>query len=205
MDLSTLTTSQIVGIIVIVVAIVIVAAVIIASVRKSRTARLRRKFGDAEYERAVAERGDRARAEEMLEKVTRRVSAFHLRPLTDADRARFQEAWARVQARFVDGPAAAVTEADQLLGDVMAARGYPVSDFETRAADISVDHPTVVQNYRAGHEIAVRHLKGQASTEDLRRAMIHYRTLFEDLVEEPGTAAAPAVPPADYTSRRKAS
>lgn len=203
MNLSDLTTSQMIGIIAIVVAIIIVIAVVIASVRKSRTERLRKKFGDAEYERAVAERGSRTRAEEMLEQVTRRVGSFHLRPLTDADRARFQEAWARVQARFVDGPAAAVTEADQLLGDVMAARGYPVSDFETRAADISVDHPTVVQNYRAGHEIAVRHLKGQAGTEDLRRAMIHYRTLFEELVDEPG--ATPAVPPADYTTHRKAS
>jgi hypothetical protein len=100
------------------------------------------------------------------------------------DRARFVEAWARVKAHFVDGPAGAVSEADQLLGDVMVVRGYPVSDFETRAADISVDHPSVVQNYRAGHEIAVRHLKGQASTEDLRRAMLHYHALFEDLVGE---------------------
>ena len=121
--------------------------------------------------------------------------------LSDFDRSRFRDAWAQVQARFVDGPAGAVTEADQLLGDLMAARGYPVGDFETRAADISVDHPTVVQNYRSGHDIAVRHLKGQATTEDLRRAMIHYRALFEDLIGERNTTA-PAVP-VDYTPRSK--
>ena len=85
------------------------------------------------------------------------------------------------QARFDDDPNGAVTEADQLLGDVMSTRGYPVSDFEQRTADISVDHPRVVENYRAAHEIALRHSQGQASTEELRQAMLHYRTLFEEL------------------------
>jgi hypothetical protein len=89
-----------------------------------------------------------------------------------------------VEARFVDGPGGAVTEADQLLGDVMSTRGYPVSDFEQRAADISVDHPLVLENYRTAHDIALRQRKGQANTEDLRQAMIHYRTLFEELVGE---------------------
>ena len=108
--------------------------------------------------------------------------------LAAGDRARFVESWRGVQARFVDGPAGAVTEADQLLGDVMSTRGYPVSDFEQRAADISVDHPLVLENYRTAHEIALRQTRGQASTEDLRQAMVHYRTLFEELVSE---AAAP--------------
>jgi len=184
MNLTDLTTAQIVAIAVI---LLIALAVIVFAVRRSRSERLRKKFGDAEYERTIAERGDRRAAEAHLEQRTERVKSFHLRALSEADRLRFQEAWTGVQARFVDGPAGAVTEADQLLGDLMATRGYPVGDFETRAADISVDHPMVVQNYRAGHDIAVRHLRGQASTEDLRRAMIHYRALFEDLVSETGS------------------
>lgn len=195
MSLMQFTTPQIAAIIVVVL---IVAAVLIVAIQKSRTARLRKKFGETEYERTVVERGDRNKAEALLEQRTKRVSSFHLRTLTPGDRARFQETWAAVQARFVDGPAGAVTEADRLLGDVMAARGYPVGDFDTRAADISVDHPTVVQNYRAGHDIALRHLKGQASTEDLRRAMIHYRALFEDLLGE--TSAKPVAVAADYPS-----
>jgi hypothetical protein len=98
---------------------------------------------------------------------------------------RFVESWRHVQARFVDGPAGAVTEADQLLSNVMSTRGYPVSNFEQQAADISVDHPVVLENYRTAHEIALRQTRGQASTEDLRQAMVHYRTLFEELVNEP--------------------
>jgi len=113
-------------------------------------------------------------------------------PLVQGDRARFAESWRKVQARFVDGPGGAVTEADQLLRDVMSARGYPVSDFEQRAADISVDHPLVLENYRAAHQIALRQTQGQASTEDLRQAMIHYRTLFDELVGEPEVAHAKA-------------
>ena len=197
MNISDLTTPQIVAIVVVVL---IVAAVIVFLWQKSRSARLRRKFGEAEYDRTVAERGNRNRAEATLEQRAKRVEKFHLRDLSASDRARFQESWTRVQAHFVDGPAGAVTEADQLLGDVMATRGYPVGDFETRAADISVDHPEVTQNYRAAHDIAVRHLKGQATTEDLRRAMIHYRALFVDLVGEPNEAVrkAPVTASADY-------
>jgi hypothetical protein len=100
------------------------------------------------------------------------------------------ESWRQVQARFVDGPGGALTEADQLLRDVMSTRGYPVSDFEQRVADVSVDHPLVLEHYRSAHEIAVRQTQGQASTEDLRQAMIHYRTLFEELVGEPELARA---------------
>jgi hypothetical protein len=193
MNLSDFTTTQIA---IVVVLVLILAAIIIIALRRNRTVRLRKRFGETEYERTIAERGDRSRAEAQLEQRAKRVESFHLRTLSAADRVRFQEAWARVQAQFVDGPAGAVKEADQLLGDVMAACGYPMADFETRAADISVDHPLVVQNYRAGHDIAIRHMKGQASTEELRRAMIHYRTLFEDLVGE--SPAASEV----YTSTR---
>jgi hypothetical protein len=167
------------------VVIVVVGIAALLFLRKRRTAGLRSKFGGAEYARAVKEDGSRRHAEAGLEKRTERVESFHVRPLAPGDRARFEDSWRRIQARFVDGPASAVTEADQLLGDVMSTRGYPVSDFEQRAADISVDHPLVIENYRTAHGIALRQMKGQASTEELRQAMIHYRTLFEELVSEP--------------------
>lgn len=159
--------------------------------RKRRTEGLRSRFGP-EYAHALQESGDRRQAENTLEERKKRVERFHLRPLASGDRARFTDSWRTVQARFVDEPKGAVSEADQLLGDVMSTRGYPVSDFEQRTADMSVDHPRVVENYRAAHEIALRHAQGQASTEDLRQAMIHYRTLFEELVSEPGMAGAKA-------------
>jgi len=161
--------------------------------RKRRNEGLRTRFGP-EYTRALRESGDRQQAEASLEQREKRVERFHLRLLAPGDRARFVESWRRVQARFVDEPRGAVTEADQLLGDVMSTLGYPVSDFEQRTADISVDHPKVVENYRAAHEIALRHAQGQASTEDLRQAMIHYRTLFDELVSEPEMAVAKAAP-----------
>jgi len=175
--------------IVIVVAMMVVAGIgIFLSIRKRRTRRLRTQFGGAEYARAVKEGGSRRQAEAVLDERAERVESLHIRPLAPGDRARFVESWGRVQARFVDGPGSAVTDADQLLGDVMSTRGYPVSDFEQRAADISVDHPRVLENYRAAHQSALRHTEGRASTEDLRQAMIHYRTLFEELVSEPGAA-----------------
>jgi hypothetical protein len=158
--------------------------------RKRRTGKLRTKFGGSEYDRTVKEDGSRRHAEAGLKERTQRVESLNIRPLAPGDRARFVESWSRVQARFVDGPGGAVTEADQLLGDVMSTRGYPVSDFEQRAADISVDHPLVLENYRTAHEIALRQTKGQANTEDLRQAMIQYRTLFEELVGEPETSRA---------------
>jgi hypothetical protein len=160
--------------------------------RTRRTGRLRTQFGGAEYARAVEEGGSRRHAEAGLKERTARVESLNIRPLAPGDRARFVESWRRVQARFVDGPGGAVTEADQLLGDVMSTRGYPVSDFEQRAADISVDHPLVLENYRTAHEIAVRQTQGQANTEELRQAMIQYRTLFEELVGEPELVRAKA-------------
>lgn len=167
-----------------------IAAVVIR--RKQRTARLRSQFGTVEYDRALEKDGDRRHGEAGLERRTKHVEGLHLRPLTSADRERYLESWRGVQTRFVDGPAGAVADADQLVGDVMLTRGYPVSNFEQRAADLSVAHPVVLDNYRLAHEIAVRQSLGQASTEDLRRAMVHYRTLFDDLVSEPKLSVARA-------------
>jgi hypothetical protein len=191
MNLSAVSTTQIV--IVIAVAVMVVAGIAMwLFLRKRRTAKLRTQFGGPEYSRAVREGGNQRRAEATLEQRSERVQSFHIQPLGPGDHARFRESWRRVQARFVDSPGGAVTEADQLLGDVMSLRGYPVSDFEQRAADISVDHPLVMENYRAAHGIALRQTLGQASTEELRQAMIHYRTFFEDLVAEPEVARAKA-------------
>jgi hypothetical protein len=191
MNLSDVSTTQIA--IVIAVAVMLVAGIAIwLFIRKRRTEGLRTRFGGAEYDRALQEGGNRRHAEAGLDKRTDRVESLHIHPLGLGDRTRFVESWRRVQARFVDGPGGAVTEADQLLGYVMSTRGYPVSDFEQRAADISVDHPLVLENYRSAHKIAVRQEQGQASTEELRQAMIHYRTLFDELIAEPELARANA-------------
>lgn len=181
MNLQDLTPTQIA--IVFAVIVVVVGAIVAFFLKQRRTQNLRQHFGP-EYDRAVAEGGDRSKAESKLLERTERVKKFNLRPLTAEDKARYTQQWDRVQAHFVDAPAGAVAEADQLIGDIMATRGYPVGDFDQRAADISVDHPVVTQNYRSAHDIALRQAKGQAGTEDLRRAMIHYRALFEDLVNE---------------------
>jgi hypothetical protein len=193
MDLTAVSTTQ-GGLIIAVVFMGIAGIAIWLFVRKRRTQRLCSQFGGAEYARAVTEGGSRRQAEAGLDERTERVESLHIRALAPCDRARFVESWGRVQAPFVDGPGGAVTEADQLLGDVMSTRGYPVSDFEQRAADISVDHPLVLENYRSVRQIAVRQTRGQASTKDLRQAMIHYRTLFEELVGEPKVARAKAAP-----------
>jgi hypothetical protein len=193
MNITTLSTRDlaiIIGAATIVVGVIIAAIAVWFSLRKGRTERLRTQFGGSEYDRAVKEEGSRRHAEAGLNERTARVESLNIRPLAQADRSRFLESWRRVEARFVDGPGGAVTEADQLLGDVMSTRGYPVSDFEQRAADISVDHPLVLENYRTAHDIALRQRKGQANTEDLRQAMIHYRTLFEELVGQPELARA---------------
>jgi len=188
MNITTLSTTELVLIIGLIIGLTEILGGGITAwlfLRKHRSERLRTQFGGSEYDRAVKEDGNRRHAEAGLKERTARVESLNIRPLAPGDRARFVESWRRVEARFVDGPGGAVTEADQLLGDVMSTRGYPVSDFEQRAADISVDHPLVLENYRTAHEIAFRQTKGQANTEDLRQAMIHYRTLFEELVAEP--------------------
>jgi len=179
---------------VIVLSVILIAAVGIAAViflEKRKTRKLRTRFGP-EYARVVQESGGRRQGEAGLQEREKRVEGFAIRPLEPTDRERYIASWHKVQAQFVDDPKSSVTEADRLLGEVMSTRGYSVSDFEQRSADISVNHPLLVGNYRTAHEIAVRHASGQASTEDLRQAMIHYRALFDELVGEPEMARAKA-------------
>jgi hypothetical protein len=189
MNLTDASTTQI-TIVVAVAVIVVVGIVAWFFNRRRRTERLRTQFGSAEYARAVKEGGGQRKAEAVLDERADRVEALHIQELSQGDRTRFVDSWAKVQARFVDSPGGAVMDADRLLGDVMSTRGYPVGDFEQRAADISVDHPLVLENYRAAHGSALLQTQGRASTEDLRQAMIHYRTLFEELVAEPEMARA---------------
>lgn len=171
------------------VLVVVLAAIAIwLWMRSRRTAALKDRFG-AEYERTVHEVGDDRKAQAVLATREKRVASYTIKPLPDEMRGHFGETWRQVQAQFVDDPKYAVTRADDLLGEVMRARGYPVSDFDHRAEDLSVDHPGVVQNYRTAHDIALRHSDGKASTEDLRTAMIHYRTLFDDLVNDSASKA----------------
>jgi hypothetical protein len=171
---------------VVVVAVVVIVAIAAAGVwlysQQRRRQKLRERFGP-EYDRAVAEYGERGRAEQALSERADRVAALHIRELPPAESARFSEAWRQIQSQFVDDPERAIAEADRLCAEVMKARGYPMGEFEERAADISVNHPRVVEHYRAAHAIATRAEHGDASTEDLRQAMVHYRTLFDELIE----------------------
>lgn len=166
----------------IVAAIVVLLVIAIVATTRRRKEALRKRFG-TEYERAVRERGSEREAQAVLEQREKRVEKFHIRKLDPTERQRYAERWRVVQSRFVDDPRGAVIDAYETVAALMGARGYPMADFEQRAADLSVDHPHVVDNYRAAHEIAVRHRQGQASTEDLRQAMIYYRSLFEDLLD----------------------
>ena len=151
--------------------------------QRQRSEQLRTRYGP-EYERTVTEVGDKRRAESELVKRQQRVEQLDIRPLSAEQQTGYLQQWRSVQARFVDDPKGAVTDADRLVEDVMKTRGYPVSDFDQRAADLSVHHPRVVDNYRAARDIAHRHRRGEATTEDLRQAMVHYRGLFEDLLED---------------------
>jgi hypothetical protein len=170
----------------VVVVLLVVAAIALAAwlvMRRQRSERLRSRFGP-EYKRVVEEHGNKQIAEAVLEKREKRLERLDIQPLPPSDRDRFGHAWQVVQARFVDAPRGAVSEADRLVTDVMKARGYPAweSDFEQRAEDISVDYPQLVANYRAAAEIAQQNKLGNATTEDLRRAMVYYRALFDDLL-----------------------
>lgn len=140
---------------------------------------LKEHFGP-EYERVVAEEGNERRADRVLSDREARVKKLDLQPLPDSTRETFVAGWRKVQEQFVDDPLGAVTAADALIGEAMVARGYPVGDFEQRASDISVEHADVVTDYRAGHDIAAR--RSEANTEELRRAMVHFRSLFSELV-----------------------
>jgi hypothetical protein len=170
------------GIVLIVVAVAVIAVLGWYLVRERRSKRLRSRFGP-EYDHAMREFGSRPRAEDALAKREKRVEKIQVRPLSHEDHVRFSDQWHDVQAHFVDDPAVSIQEADRLVLQVMRARGYPMTEFEHRAEDLSVDHPHVVRNYRAAHDIALRHEKGQASTEDLRKALVYYRDLFDELLE----------------------
>lgn len=168
---------------IIVIAIIVIAAIGFVASRRRRSQKLKERFGP-EYDRVVQQEGDARRAEGVLEFRRKRHDKFKIRPLSDSDRANFSMRWKEVQARFVDDPRGAVTVADSLVTDVMQTRGYPIGEFDQRAADLSVDYPTIIDNYRAAHDIARRHSEGKASTEDLRQAMVHYRVLFQELLNE---------------------
>jgi hypothetical protein len=167
-----------------VAAVLLVALAVVVAMRRRRTRALADQFGP-EYARTVKAAGKRSKAEAELEARTKRVEQLQIRALTPAERDRYADLWRVAQERFVDSPPMAVAEADQLVMEVMRLRGYPVSDFEQRAADISVVHPHLVTNYRAAHAIALQSAGQKASTEDLRQSMVHYRALFEELL---GTA-----------------
>jgi hypothetical protein len=178
-------------IIIVAAALVVVAAIAAAGwmyLQKKQTKRLRSRFGP-EYDRLAEVEGGRARAEKTLHEREKRVERFNLVPLSSEDRDRFAGAWQQEQAGFVDDPRATVANADSLVTEVMKVRGYPMGDFEQRAADISVDHSLVVKNYRIAHDIALRNSGDETSTEELRMALLHYRMLFEHLLT--GYAAEP--------------
>ena len=168
--------------VIIVIAAVVVLAVLAAALRTRRTRHLKGQFGP-EYDRVSADAPTRREAEAELRERERRREQFELRPLDPRKADRYRSRWQNLQASFVDDPAGSVVEADAMIRSVMKDRGYPVEDFETRAADLSVDHPNVVQNYRTAHGIALEHERGDADTESLRTALRHYRALFDELME----------------------
>jgi hypothetical protein len=159
----------------------ILAALAWLIVQRKRSQRLKRRFGP-EYDLAVSEFRSQSKAEAELIARENRVARLKIVPLAPADASRFSQAWNSLQGRFIDSPKGVVTEADHLVQELMTKRGYPMGDFERMAADISVDHPTVVAAYRAARSIAARDVRGEADTEELRKAVIHYRTLFDELL-----------------------
>jgi hypothetical protein len=172
--------TQTLGILAIIVALIAVAAWLLFQKKQSKT--LEQRFGP-EYGRTVDELGSRPKAEAELKSRQKRVEKFNIVPLSAADAARFSQAWRALQGRFVDNPKGVLQEADTLVQELMQKRGYPMADFEGRAADISVDHPAVVEHYRAAQGIAIRDQRGEADTEEMRRAVVHYRALFDELLE----------------------
>lgn len=176
-----------------VVALVLIALAAWFIYKKKQSHRLQERFGP-EYGRSVDDLGSRKKAESELKAREKRVEHLNIVPLTPPEAARFSETWKDLQGRFVDNPKGAVVQAGQLVRELMLKRGYPMGDFERRAADISVDHPEVVKNYRAAQAIAVRDERGQADAEELRKAVVYYRALFDELLEvrEARQAAMPA-------------
>jgi len=161
--------------------------------QKQRSHKLQERFGP-EYGRTVSELGSRTKGESELKAREKRVERLEIIALAPSDAARFSEAWQALQGRFVDNPKGVVVQAEQLVRELMLARGYPVADFERRAADISVDHPAVVAHYRAAQTIAVKDQRGEADTEEQRKAVVHYRALFDELLELKTVIKQPAMP-----------
>jgi hypothetical protein len=184
--------STVMAIIAVVILIVAIALIWIL-VRRGRSQRLKSKFGP-EYARTVQQAGSRGKAEKDLESRQKRREGLEIRPLDPGLRERYAREWQQVQADFVDAPSDAVRRADQLVTQVMRERGYPTDNFDQRSSDVSVDHPQVVEDYRAAQKISLANRENKASTEDLRLAMRHYRSLFDDLLgkgdTQPSEAAA---------------
>ncbi len=170
-------------VIVIVIVVVVVAVLAALAVRTMQRRKLRERFGD-EYQRVVDEKGGRSAAEAELRRREKHHATLDLRDLSDADRVRFRDGWVAVQTLFVDDPVSAVRDGDRLVTELVAARGYPVSDYEDRLAQLSVEHANVLNHYRDAHEISTRNDAGNATTEELRQALVHYRELFADLLGE---------------------
>jgi hypothetical protein len=164
------------------VAVIVVLGVLWGATRAKRTRTLRDTFG-GEYDRTVDKAGDRRSAERELRGRQKQYDELDIRPLSQESRDRYARRWQSTQTRFVDDPKGAVAEADALVQEVMQERGYPTKDFERRVADISVDHPELVEKYRTAHGIAQSTERGEASTEDMRHSVRHYRALFAELLE----------------------
>ena len=175
------------------VAIIFITLIVGRRRARARSEELQRRFGP-EYEHAVEELGSPKRAERELEQRARRVEHFRFNDLSAAARESFAAKWNEIQGRFVDDPAVAVTAANELINEVMRARGYPTLSFDQRVADLSVEHPTVVQHYRAAHELSRSVFNGNIDTEQLRQALVHYRMLFTDLLHESRQVSAPPAP-----------
>lgn len=181
-----MTDRDIIAIVVVALAVMAFSIVVFAIARHNsrvRRAQLQDRFGP-EYDHTVEALGSRSRADNELVQRAKRVNHFRFRDLSSADRARFGAEWNRIQLQFVDDPVVAVTAANELINEVMRARGYPVEHYEQRVADLSVEHPTVVQHYRAAHELSRSVHNGTVDTENLRQAVVHYRVLFADLLQE---------------------
>ena len=192
---------------VIIAAVVIVGVLVSFVVSRKRSKLLKERFGP-EYDRTVRHSGSREKAEAELREREKRVRQFNIVPLLLNDRRRYQDSWATIQGRFVDDPKTAVEEANRLIQEVMQRRGYPVIDFEQAAADLSVDYPVVVENYRAAYQIAKRNERSMADTEELRQALVYYRALFRELLggsegREPTGTIIEADEAADYEPQPK--
>jgi FtsZ-interacting cell division protein ZipA len=178
-----------------IIAVALIAVAVWVLYQRRQSARLKQRFGP-EYSRTVAELGDRTKAESELKEREKRVRTLNIVPLSVAEASRFTRDWKALQSRFIDNPRGVVSQADKLVRELMQKRGYPMTDFERCAADVSVDHPAVVNNYRQAQAITERDARGAVSTEELRKAVVHYRALFDELLE-----VKDELPPKDLSTK----